>query len=170
MEYGGCSRFWYGGCDGNNNRFSTQDECKAVCVEPEGRGIHGFGIHLTKLSVFTFRYFSIGSSANPLVAFNRPDACYLPKVQGPCEGYYPSWYYDAQRERCEQFIYGGCLGNNNRFQSRDLCENTCLLPDRVGESLFPVLIRLRCNSTVFCCCCILHAPRRLVTAMTSPNL
>jgi hypothetical protein len=36
MEYGGCSRFWWGGCDGNDNRFASQDDCKAHCVEPEG--------------------------------------------------------------------------------------------------------------------------------------
>lgn len=38
MEYGGCSRFWYGGCDGNDNRFKSQDECKRTCVAPEGKG------------------------------------------------------------------------------------------------------------------------------------
>lgn len=38
MEYGGCSRFWYGGCDGNDNRFASQDDCKAHCVEPTGIG------------------------------------------------------------------------------------------------------------------------------------
>jgi hypothetical protein len=38
MEYGGCSRFWYGGCEGNDNRFSSQEECKERCVEPPGRG------------------------------------------------------------------------------------------------------------------------------------
>ena len=36
MEYGGCSRFWYGGCDGNENRFSSQEECRGHCIEPEG--------------------------------------------------------------------------------------------------------------------------------------
>jgi len=39
MEYGGCSRFWWGGCEGNGNRFNSQDECKSTCVEPEGRGL-----------------------------------------------------------------------------------------------------------------------------------
>ncbi|TNN46226.1 Collagen alpha-6(VI) chain [Liparis tanakae] len=27
-----CSRFWFGGCGGNENRFKTQDECENLCV------------------------------------------------------------------------------------------------------------------------------------------
>lgn len=27
-----CSRFWFGGCGGNANRFRTQQECEALCV------------------------------------------------------------------------------------------------------------------------------------------
>ena len=36
--YGDCSRFWYGGCDGNNNRFSTREVCQATCISPETIG------------------------------------------------------------------------------------------------------------------------------------
>uniref|UniRef100_A0A7I5EDG0 Papilin n=1 Tax=Haemonchus contortus TaxID=6289 RepID=A0A7I5EDG0_HAECO len=35
---GRCSQFWYGGCDGNDNRFATKEQCETICVEPPGIG------------------------------------------------------------------------------------------------------------------------------------
>lgn len=61
------------------------------------------------------------------------DRCKLPKVPGPCDGYYPQWYYDRERKVCSQFIYGGCLGNNNKFDTRDECQNLCVKDDTAGE-------------------------------------
>ena len=37
MEFGGCSRFYYGGAGGNRNNFLTKELCDEVCVEPVGR-------------------------------------------------------------------------------------------------------------------------------------
>ncbi|XP_035896391.1 papilin isoform X2 [Anopheles stephensi] len=94
VQYGGCGRFWYGGCEGNNNRFDSADECKNVCESPTGK-----------------------------------DVCHLPKITGPCSGEYNMWYYDAERNMCGQFTYGGCLGNANRFEKLEDCKATCSVDD-----------------------------------------
>lgn len=61
------------------------------------------------------------------------DICRLPKVQGACEGYYPSWYYDKDRKQCAQFIWGGCLGNANRFETREECQDLCVVDRDQGK-------------------------------------
>ena len=53
------------------------------------------------------------------------DICSLASDGGECEAYIPSWYYDKERRRCLQFVYGGCGGNANRFQTVEECEGRC---------------------------------------------
>ncbi|XP_017038391.1 male accessory gland serine protease inhibitor-like [Drosophila kikkawai] len=43
-----------------------------------------------------------------------------------CEAYIPSWTYDSNNRECIKFIYGGCGGNDNRFDSKKNCEKLCL--------------------------------------------
>merc|ERR1712142_939067 len=52
--------------------------------------------------------------------------CKAPKgVTGPCEATSVMWTYDQSTKKCEMFIYGGCEGNGNRFNSKAECENKC---------------------------------------------
>lgn len=39
--------------------------------------------------------------------------------------YFPRWYYDTSKGKCEPFIYGGCMANANNFKTKDKCEETC---------------------------------------------
>ena len=54
-----------------------------------------------------------------------PDICTLPPEAGPCEAFIPSFFFNATSDRCERFIYGGCLGNDNRFSTVQECEERC---------------------------------------------
>ena len=51
--------------------------------------------------------------------------------------YFPKWYYNYSAKKCEKFIYGGCQGNANRFDTeidcRVKCADTCTLPNHVGD-------------------------------------
>uniref|UniRef100_A0A8C3IV72 BPTI/Kunitz inhibitor domain-containing protein n=1 Tax=Chrysemys picta bellii TaxID=8478 RepID=A0A8C3IV72_CHRPI len=53
------------------------------------------------------------------------DICNLPADPGPCLAYMPRYFYNSATKRCEEFIYGGCQGNANRFSSMDECLKTC---------------------------------------------
>ena len=54
------------------------------------------------------------------------DACMEPVDVGPCREAHGRYFYDADRGVCQEFVYGGCGGNLNRFDYLDECEQTCM--------------------------------------------
>lgn len=58
----------------------------------------------------------------------EPDRCELPPVSGPCEAAFQRWYFDSDKGSCEPFIWGGCGGNDNRFETLAACEAACGTP------------------------------------------
>ncbi|CAK8694843.1 thrombin inhibitor hemalin-like [Clavelina lepadiformis] len=57
------------------------------------------------------------------LSFN-PDCNQCPD-SGPCEAAIKKWFFNAFTGRCEEFIYGGCLGNFNMFSNRWQCVWKC---------------------------------------------
>uniref|UniRef100_A0A3Q2PWS6 Amyloid-beta A4 protein n=1 Tax=Fundulus heteroclitus TaxID=8078 RepID=A0A3Q2PWS6_FUNHE len=53
------------------------------------------------------------------------DVCWANAETGPCRAMLPRWYFDRQEGRCVQFIYGGCGGNRNNFESEEYCLAVC---------------------------------------------
>uniref|UniRef100_A0A452U8R6 Collagen type VI alpha 3 chain n=1 Tax=Ursus maritimus TaxID=29073 RepID=A0A452U8R6_URSMA len=59
------------------------------------------------------------------VAGGETDICKLPKEEGTCRKFMLKWYYDVETKSCMRFWYGGCSGNENRFNSQKECETVC---------------------------------------------
>ncbi|BHF79609.1 serine-type endopeptidase inhibitor activity [Sparganum proliferum] len=55
----------------------------------------------------------------------RPGPCNEPIDPGMCMAYFPMFAYNSETGRCEEFVYGGCGGNENRFETLEDCQYTC---------------------------------------------
>ncbi|TRY78077.1 hypothetical protein TCAL_04229 [Tigriopus californicus] len=92
-----CQIFFYGGCKGNDNRFKTFQECSNTC-------------HVDIVAQKAIK-----------------EKCNLPKDEGEGRASKKRWFFNADVNKCEQFIYFGALGNANNFQTREECFTSCLL-------------------------------------------
>ncbi|CAB3224014.1 unnamed protein product [Arctia plantaginis] len=95
-----CRTFGYSGCSGNHNNFRTLVECERHCK---------------------------GTTYVALKETSRTSFCGLQPSAGLCLALSERFYYDVNAGHCKKFVYGGCGGNQNRFTSREQCDNRCSL-------------------------------------------
>ncbi|XP_041850068.1 amyloid-like protein 2 isoform X1 [Melanotaenia boesemani] len=51
--------------------------------------------------------------------------CTLEAETGPCRASMPRWHFDISQRKCVRFVYGGCAGNRNNFDSEEYCMAVC---------------------------------------------
>ncbi|XP_054653594.1 kunitz-type protease inhibitor 1a [Dunckerocampus dactyliophorus] len=51
--------------------------------------------------------------------------CTEPPDTGSCRDSLTRWYYNPLQQHCFRFNYGGCQGNENRFDSKEACGKVC---------------------------------------------
>lgn len=58
------------------------------------------------------------------------EVCALPSLDGDgrlaCMALYYKYFHNAATGKCEEFVYGGCGGNENRFDTQKECEDFCI--------------------------------------------
>lgn len=103
-----CYEFDYSGCEGNKNRFQDRESCERKCRQQSPPAVTP----------------PVTRAPTPIEEPKSP-ICLASVDYGDCEDSITAYYYDAERQMCQAFVYGGCGGNANRFQTEEQCERLC---------------------------------------------
>ena len=52
---------------------------------------------------------------------------------GKCKQTMGQYFFDRREGKCKPFVYSGCGGNDNRFNSYTSCERTCTKKDNMSK-------------------------------------
>lgn len=110
-----CRQFYYGGCGGNDNRFTSEQDCERRCSRREESPPRQPPIHHPEEPRPTSR---------PTIT-RQKDACLLNYEKGSCDEQTRRWYFNRGYGICVEFAYSGCDGNDNNFATKEECQNLC---------------------------------------------
>jgi papilin len=54
-----------------------------------------------------------------------PAKCLQPARVGRCFAAFQKFYYNSSEKACKEFVYGGCDGNENNFETLEECKTEC---------------------------------------------
>lgn len=61
------------------------------------------------------------------------DICVLPKEIGNCDNSTERYYYDSKDNNCLVFVYSGCNGNSNNFETLEQCKKRCMKVQKINK-------------------------------------
>merc|ERR1719391_196442 len=140
---GRCERYNYGGCKGSLNLYHTVEECINTCIAPTDSkpalwSKAGTGSN-SDIIIFPTDDQAAGRSADDDDSSEEADedyeeeedvvdVCSLPPVwPGPmgCLGFIKKWTFSKRDGGCIEYVYGGCRGTPNLFNTQAECQEAC---------------------------------------------
>ncbi|XP_041090588.1 kunitz-type protease inhibitor 1-like [Polyodon spathula] len=119
-----CREFIYGGCKGNANNYESREDCERACTGVRADETSPNDIPLVSKSISKPVEFEVPTRDAGLTKEYR-DSCEVAPVVGPCRASMPRFFYNSSSGSCQLFIYGGCKGNNNNYQTQAECQAKC---------------------------------------------
>ncbi|XP_063069303.1 tissue factor pathway inhibitor a isoform X2 [Engraulis encrasicolus] len=96
-----------------------------------------FGFYCVLFFVFIQGYYARGHGEHrqPHLSFHH--VCAMKMDEGPCKAALEKFYFNIDTGYCESFVYGGCQGNENNFDTLEECEEMCMMTEEKNPCHLP---------------------------------